>query len=148
MEQLRARAAALLQGAYISSFVYVDDKFGNITVGKERAKVYVSEHIAEISFITQPDLWEDQFDDWWNETPDDERQAACVSWGVRAENADDLKAKFESVLPANIEQHYLTPEKFGEERDAILAPLDANHQLLLLVDHKLEDYGRDGKDHA
>lgn len=145
MEHLRERAAAMLHGAHITSFVYVDDKFGNKIVDKERAKVYVGEHLPETAFITMPDLWEEQFDDWWNETPSVERQETCASWGVKAENADDLKAKFESVLPAAIEQHYLTPEMFAQERDALMATLDANHQLLLLVDHKLEDYGRDGE---
>ena len=145
MEHLRERAAAMLHGAHITSFVYVDDKFGNTIVDKERAKVYVGEHLPETAFITMPDLWEEQFDDWWNETPSAERQETCASWGVKAENADELKAKFESVLPAAIEQHYLTPEMFAQERDALMATLDANHQLLLLVDHKLEDYGRDGE---
>lgn len=145
MEQLRERAAAMLEGAHITSFVYVDDKFGNTTVDKERAKVYVGQHLPEVTFISLPDLWEEQFEDWWNETPEAERQEACASWGVKAENADELKAKFESVLPTTIEQHYLTPEKFGQERDALMARLDAKHQLLLLVDHKLEDYGRDGE---
>lgn len=135
----------MLHGAHITSFVYVDDKFGNTIVDKERAKVYVGEHLPETAFITMPDLWEEQFDDWWNETPSAERQETCASWGVKAENADELKAKFESVLPAAIEQHYLTPEMFAQERDALMATLDANHQLLLLVDHKLEDYGRDGE---
>lgn len=135
----------MLQGAHITSFVYVDDKFGNMAVDRERAKVYVSEHLTEAAFISQPDLWEEQFDDWWNDTPEAERQEACALWGVKAENADELKVKFESVLPAAIERHYLTPERFGQERDELLAPLDANHQLLLLVDHKLEDYGRDGE---
>ena len=146
MEELRERTAAMLQGGHITSFVYVDDKFGNTMVGKEDCKVYVGQHIDDVCIIANPEIWEDQFEDWWRETPENERQKICLSWGLSIENADNLKNKFEQILPDNIERRYLTPEQFEQERDMIIDNLDENHQLIILVDHKLEDYGRDGED--
>lgn len=146
MEGLRKRAAAMLQGGHITSFVYVDDKFGNTLVGKAESKIYVGQHISEVGIINNPEIWEDQFEDWWKETPEDERQKICHGWGLKAENADTLKEMFEKILPDTIESHYFTPEQFSQERDAMLGNLDENHQLMLLVDHKLEGYGRNGEE--
>ena len=53
---------------------------------------------------------------------------------------------FENILPDTIESHYFTPEQFSQERDAMLGNLDENHQLMLLVDHKLDGYGRNGEE--
>ncbi len=146
MEELKERTAAMLQGGHITSFVYVDDKFGNTMVGKEESKVYVGQHIAEVSIIGNPEIWEDQFEDWWRETPEDERQKICLSWGLLADNANNLKNKFEQILPASVDQRYLSPEQFGQEKETIIESLDENHQLMILVDHKLENYGRDGEE--
>lgn len=146
MEELKDRTAAMLQGGHITSFVYVDDKFGNTMVGKEESKVYVGKHIAEVSIIANPEIWEDQFEDWWRETPEDERQKICLSWGLFADNANNLKNKFEQILPASVDQRYLSPEQFGQEKETIIESLDENHQLMILVDHKLENYGRDGEE--
>lgn len=146
MEQLRERAKVMLQCAHITKFVYVDDMFGNALVGRERSKLYVSEHLAEIDFINNQEVWEDQFEDWWKETPVEERQERCRSWGLRAEDVDALKDKFELVIPNTIERQYLTPQLFVQEKDNILAELDEYHQLMILVDHKLEDVGRDGEE--
>ena len=146
MEGLRKRAAAMLQGGHITSFVYVDDKFGNTLVSKAESKIYVGQHISEVGIINNPEIWEDQFEDWWKETPEDERQKICHGWGLKAENADTLKEMFENILPDTIESHYFTPEQFSQERDAMLGNLDENHQLMLLVDHKLDGYGRNGEE--
>lgn len=146
MRQLQERTSAMLQGGHIARFVYVDDKFGNTSLSKEDSKVYVSEHCEEIDFITNTRIWEDEFEDWWEETPEADRQKYFLPLGVRVENADELKAKFEQILPDNISCHYLTPEQFGEEKDALLAQIDAEHQLLILVDHKLENYGHSGEE--
>lgn len=146
MEQLRERAKVMLQGGHITKFVYVDDMFGNTLVGKERSKIYVSEHLAEIDFISNEEVWEDQFEEWWKDTTEEERQERCLGWGLHAENADVIKDKFEQIIPNTIVRYYLTPQAFGQEKDNILAELDTNHQLMILVDHKLEDYGRDGEE--
>ena len=146
METLRERTVSMLQGGHITSFVYVDDKFGNTLVDKAESKIYVGQHIAEVGIINNPEIWEDQFEEWWKETPEDERQKTCQSWGLKADNADTLKEKFEKILPDTIESYFFTPEHFSQERDAILGNLDENHQLMILVDHKLEDYGRNGEE--
>lgn len=146
MKELIERTAAMLQGGHITSFVYVDDKFGSILVDKSDCKIYVGNHLADVSIITNPEIWEEQFEDWWRETPEDERQKICLSWGLPIENADNLKNKFEQILPDNIEQRYLSPDQFGQERDTIIENLDENHQLMILVDYKLEGYGRNGED--
>jgi hypothetical protein len=146
MEELRELTAAMLQGGRITSFVYVDDKFGNMLVDKADSKIHVGHHLADISIITNPEIWEEQFEDWWRDTPEDERQKICLSWGIPIENADNLKNKFEQILPDNIERRYLSPNQFGQERDEIIENLDENHQLMILVDYKLEDYGRNGED--
>lgn len=146
MKELIERTAAMLQGGHITSFVYVDDKFGSILVDKSDCKIYVGNHLADVSIITNPEIWEEQFEDWWRETPEDERQKICLSWELPIENADNLKNKFEQILPDDIEQRYLSPDQFGQERDAIIENLDENHQLMILVDYKLEGYGRNGED--
>lgn len=146
METLRERIAAMLQVGHITNFVYVDDKFGNTLVDKIESKIYVGQHLAEVGIINNPEIWEDQFEDWWNETPENDRQKICQSWGLKAENADTLKEKFGKILPDTIEYHFLTPEQFSQERDSILGNLDENHQLMILVDYKLEDYGRNGEE--
>ena len=91
METLRERTVSMLQGGHITSFVYVDDKFGNTLVDKAESKIYVGQHIAEVGIINNPEIWEDQFEEWWKETPEDERQKTCQSWGLKADNADTLK---------------------------------------------------------
>lgn len=146
MEQLRECAKAMFQGGHITKFVYIDDMFGNTLVGRETSKLYVSEHLAEIDFITSPEVWEDQFEDWWRDTSVEERQKRCLSWGLQAENADDLKNKFEQFIPDTIARYYLPPQVFDRDKDSILAELDEDHQLMILVDHKLDNYGRDGED--
>ena len=146
MKELRERADAMLQGGHITKFVYVDDMFDNTLVGKEESKLFVSEHLTEIDFITNREVWEDQFEDWWRDSSVEERQKCCLSWGLQAENADNLKNKFEQIMPDTIVRYYLTPQSFAQRKDKILEGLDENHQLMLLMDHKLEGYGRDGED--
>lgn len=146
MEQLRERASIMFQGGHIAFFVYVDDKFGNKELSKEDSKVYVAQHLDDFEFITNDVIWEDEFEDWWSSKSEEERQKFFLSFGVQVENADDLKGKFEQILPNNISRQYLTPEQFGQKKDTILAQLDASHQLMMLVDYKLEDYGRNGED--
>lgn len=144
MEQLQKQAAEMLEGGHIAFFVYVDDKFGSNLIGKEEAKIYVSQHLNDVDFITDQHIWEELFENWWKSAPERVKQELFNSWGLLADNADYLKDKFDQILPGNIERHYLSPEQFSRQKEALFSQLDKDHQLLILVDRSLGDYGRDG----
>lgn len=146
MAQIREEATQLMTSGHITRFVYVDDKFGNSKVGKENVKIYVQEHIEESGLIEHAEIWEDEFESWWSSSSEEEKQSFFDEHHIEAENASDLQSKFAQILPATLEQYYLVPEKFTENQEVILNGLDESHQLMILVDHKLEDYGRTGEE--
>lgn len=146
MAQIREEATQLMTSGHITRFVYVDDKFGNSKVGKEDVKMYVQEHIEESGLIEHAEIWEDEFESWWSLSSAEEKQSFFDEHHIEAENASDLQSKFAQILPATLDQYYLVPEKFTENQEVILNGLDESHQLMILVDHKLEDYGRTGEE--
>lgn len=146
MAQIKEEATQLMTSGHITRFVYVDDKFGNSKVGKEDVKIYVQEHIEESGLIEHAEIWEDEFESWWSSSSEEKKQSFVDEHHIEAENASDLQSKFVQILPATLEQYYLVPEKFTENQEVILNGLDESHQLMILVDHKLEDYGRTGEE--
>ena len=145
MGQLQESAKALFASGHISQFVYVDDRFGNTLVEKEQCKDFVREHLEEVDIISHKEIWEDEFEDWWHSTPEKERQLYCNKLGLTAEDANSLRKRFESFIPGGMHQSYLSPEQFEGLREEILRSLDKNHQLMILMDYKLEEYGRTGE---
>ena len=145
MGQLQESAVALFTNGHISQFVYVDDRFGNGLVDKEQCKDFVRDHLGEVDIISHKEIWEDEFEEWWRNTPEGERQRFFNNLGLKAEDADFLRRRFESFLPVGVIQRYLSPEQFDESREQILGMLDKEHQLLILFDYRLEDYGRTGE---
>lgn len=145
MAQIREEATQLLTSGHITRFVYIDDKFGNIQVGKEEVKLYVQEHIEESGIITHDEVWSEEFEDWWASSTEEERQSFINEHHIEAENAGDLQAKFTQILPTTLEQHYLSPEEFTVRQDSILNGIGETHQLMILIDHRLEGYARTGE---
>lgn len=145
MAQIREEASLLMTNGHITRFVYVDDKFGNTQAGKEEVKLYVQEHIEDSGIVNHSEIWSDEFEDWWTSSSEEERQLFIEEHHIEAENANDLQAKFTQILPTTLEQYYLSPEKFTEKQESLLSGIDETHQLLILVDHRLEGYGRTGE---
>ena len=145
MEQIKEEATQLMNSGHITRFVYVDDKFGNTQVGKEEVKLYVQEYVEESGIINHPEVWSEEFEDWWVSSSEEDKLSFIDEHHIEAENAGDLQKKFTQILPITLEQHYLSPEDFTEKQDSILNGIDEMHQLMILVDHRLEGYGRTGE---
>lgn len=145
MDNLQERAALLFIGAHISKFVYVDDEFGNPTISKEQCKLFVKDNLDKADFITHPEIWGEEFEEWWKNSSDENHLEYSKKWGIDTENTNHLQEILTEIIPANIEQFYLSPQEFEVRREEMISNLDDSHQLMILVDYILDGYERNGE---
>lgn len=140
----------ILSSRHITKLVYVDDELGknsyhdNIT-GKVRVLLEEGKGFQGYPFFDNAEIWEDMFEQWWQEASIADVIQLANSIQVEKSNPD-IANKLHEVLPGNFSIELLAPEQFDDSfKKELTKRLSESHEYaIVLIDYDLENYAGNG----
>lgn len=145
-----ANLQEILLSRKIDRVIYVDDELGKQSFFdnlKGCFHLMISQGREEDtpSFISEKEIWEEQFLTWWGQSSFDDVTSLASKYGVLRSNPNIVNNVI-GIIPEGVSLELLAPEQFNEDyRKRLIQDLESkNKYSIILVDYDLEGYPENG----
>lgn len=133
----------------IEKVIYVDDIMGKVSYhdnvfGKVAFLVNQGVWDQQYPFTMEADLWQEQFEDWWEKASFDEIDGFVKKYEVKRTNPSIADKLLELLSVCNVE--FLSPEQFDDnfKEELIHQMKETQKVCMILIDYDLKGFVKNG----